>query len=216
MKLPTKEELDKAAADFDRDWGAVDEILYGICREHPGHRELRQVTAKIALIDRAYSAGFERRVTPPPGQQAITVIANFVLAHAAQIDAIIGRLASLQEPLTADAMAEIVAEHGRFVALLREVTTDGTAPRSFAAKYLHFHCPVVPIYDAYAAEALVKVVRWDSGDVPFERPAEGDGEYWAFCVRFLRLYEACLQAGLDVTVKSLDAWLWQVPAGPLA
>jgi len=30
-------------------------------------------------------------------------------------------------------------------------------------------------------------------------------------VRFLRLYETCRLTGLDVTVKSLDAWPRQVP-----
>ena len=45
----------------------------------------------------------------------------------------------------------------------------------------------------------------------FALPSGADGEYWEFCVRFLRLYETCRLTGLDVTVKSLDAWPWQVP-----
>jgi hypothetical protein len=40
-----------------------------------------------------------------------------------------------------------------------------------------------------------------------------EGECWDFCVRFLRLYKACLEAKLDVTAKTVDAWLWQVPEG---
>jgi len=211
MHLPRQAGLDAAAAAFDRDWGGVDEILYRLCREHPAHDDRRAVTAKLALIDRAYAAGLERRVSPPPGVQAITVIADFVLAHANTIDALIGRIASLQEPLTAETMAEIVDVHGCFTRLLQGVATDGKAPRSFAAKYLHFHHPVVPIYDSYAADRLINLVRWDSEQILFGRPDEGDLDYWDFCVRFLRLYEACLRVGLDVAVKSLDTWLWQVP-----
>jgi len=211
IQPPTPMQLEQAATAFDRDWGGVDEVLYGLCREHPAHGDRRAVTAKLALIDRAYSAGFERRVSPPPGEQAITVIADFVLAHANTIDSLVGRIASLQEPLTAVTMAEIVEVHGCFTRLLQGVATDGKAPRSFAAKYLHFHHPVVPIYDSYATDRLIKLVRWDSGQILFERPDEGDLDYWGFCVRFLRLYEACLRVDLDITVKSLDTWLWQVP-----
>ncbi|GEM_PF-549495 len=211
IQLPSQAELDAAAAAFERDWGGVDEALCRLCREHPAHDDRRAVTAKLALIDRAYSAGLERRVSPPPGEQAITVIADFCLAHASAIDDLVGRIASLREPLTTETMAEIVEVHGCFTRLLQGVATDGKAPRSFAAKYLHFHHPVVPIYDSYAADRLIKRVRWDSGQILFERPDEGDPDYWDFCVRFLRLYEACLRVGLDVTVKSLDTWLWQVP-----
>jgi hypothetical protein len=211
MKLSTQEELDQATEAFDSDWGGVDEVLYGICRQHPGHGVRREVTAKVALIDRAYSAGLERRVTPPVGKQAITVIADFVLAHAAQIDDIIGGLIKLQEPLTADAMAQIVVEHGRLTALLQKVATDGKAPRSFAAKYLHFHSAVVPIYDSYAAARLGRLVPWNANEMVFAQPPDGDAEYWDFCARFLRLYEACRKAGLAVSVKGLDTYLWAVP-----
>ena len=34
--------------------------------------------------------------------------------------------------------------HGRFTRLLVGVTSDGKSPRSFAAKYLHFHNHAVP------------------------------------------------------------------------
>lgn len=210
--LPTAGQLAAATAAFDQDWGAVDDVLYQLCREHPDHADRRIVTAKLALIGRAYSAGLERRVSPPKGQQAITVIAEFVHAHHAEADAIIKDLAVVQEPLTAQAMRGIVGFHGRFTKLLREVTTDGKAPRSFAAKYLHFHRPVVPIYDSYAAVGAGKLVRWDSKNLPFARPDDGDPDYYDFCVRFWRLYEACRQAGLDVTVKTLDHCLWAVPA----
>jgi len=54
-------------------------------------------------------------------------------------------------------------------------------------------------------------VRWDSRIVPFSCPDEGDAEYYQFCVRFWRLYDACRRQGVDVTVKSLDTLLWAVP-----
>jgi hypothetical protein len=108
-------------------------------------------------------------------------------------------------------MASIVEQHGRLTHLLQKATTDGKAPRSFASKYLHFHRPVVPIYDEYARQAIARRVRWESSYTPFPLPPHGDPEYWNYCVRFFRLYDACRQAGTDATVKELDAFLWAVP-----
>jgi len=211
MKLPTQKELDQAAAAFDHDWGGVDEVLYGICRQHLGHDVRREVTAKVALIDRAYSAGLERQVIPDAGSQAITKIADFVVDHGSEVDAIIAELAPLQEPLDGEVMTAIVRAHGRFLDILRRIPTRDTLPRSFAAKYLHFHRPIVPIYDGYAATRLTKLVRWNAGEVPFASPPGADAEYWDFCVRFLRLYEACRNADLAISVKGLDTYLWAVP-----
>lgn len=211
MKLPTAAELERAAAAFDEDWGRVDEVLYGICRQYPGHGVRREVTAKVALIDRAYSAGLERQVVPDAGDQAITKIATFLVAQGGEVDEILANLAPLREPLDEETMTEIVAVHGRFTDLLRGIPTRGTAPRSFAAKYLHFHRAVVPIYDSYAATRLVTLVPWKEVERPFTEPPGADAEYWYFCVRFLELYQACRQAVPSVSVKSLDSYIWTVP-----
>lgn len=71
----------------------------------------------------------------------------------------------------------------------------------------------MPIYDSCAAARLIKLVRWDSHEIPFERSVGADAEYWDFCVRFFRLHDACQAAGLAVSVKSLDTYLWAVPGG---
>ncbi len=208
ITLPSVDELDHSRADFDRIWGGVDEVLYALCRQHPRHDDLRTTAAKLALINRVYAAGMERRVSPRPGEQAIAVIAEYVYRHGADVDEILGELSALSEPLSVSGVSRIVDLHGRFTRLLVGVTTDGKAPRSFAAKYLHFHAPVVPLYDSYVAAAIVKRVRWDPRAAPFPCPPAGDGEYYNFCVRFWRVYVACRRQGLDVTVKSLDTLLW--------
>ena len=91
------------------------------------------------------------------------------------------------------------------------MTTTGKTPRSFAAKYLHFHEPVVPIYDEYARITLTGLVRWNGNALPFAKPAGADPEYYDFCVRFWRLYEACWKKGVAASVKTLDQYLWAVP-----
>jgi hypothetical protein len=210
IAVPTQHELNKCSAQFQLDWRLVDEVLYDLCRTHPDHADRQSVTAKLAIVGRVYSAGLERRVTPPTGQQAITVIADYVLDHGSRVDQIIRALDSVCDPLDASSMGMIVEQHGLLTMLLQERATDGKAPRSFASKYLHFHRHFVPIYDEYARRKLSRLVRWDRSYIPFAMPAHGDREYWDYCLRFFRLYEACRTAGLQVTVKTLDAYLWSV------
>ena len=226
ISVPTAEDLARANAEFDRDWGGVDDVLRELCRRHPGHTDRRSVTAKVALIGRAYAAGLERRVTPPKGQQAIVVIADYFERHGAEVDEILAPLHPIDEPLSLQGMATIVGVHGRFTQLLVGVTTDGRSPRSFASKYLHFHNPAVPIYDSYALAGIMRLVRWDAAEIPFGCPPGGDGVadgYYRFCVRFWRLLEACRDAdrevvlysspdgdvSLDVLVEHESAWLTQ-------
>jgi hypothetical protein len=60
---------------------------------------------------------------------------------------------------------------------------------------------VVPIYDAYVCATMPRLVRWEDTNIPFTLPPEGDREYWNYCVRFLRLLDACHEAGTVATVK---------------
>jgi hypothetical protein len=188
ITVPAAEELTRASADFDRDWGLVDDVLRELCRRHPEHKDRRTTTAKVALIGRAYSAGLERRVTPPKGQQAIVVIADYFERHGAEVDEILAPLQPIDEPLSLQGMATIVGVHGRFTQLLVGVTTGGKSPRSFASKYLHFHNPAVPIYDSYALVGITRLVRWDAAEIPFGCPPGGDDVaygYYQFCVRLV-------------------------------
>jgi hypothetical protein len=65
--------------------------------------------------------------------------------------------------------------------------------------------------DSYAVERLGKLVHWDKDIVPLDKPKGADPDYWDFCVRLFRLYRKSRDAGREVTVKSLDAFLWEAP-----
>lgn len=54
-------------------------------------------------------------------------------------------------------------------------------------------------------------MHWDSLEKLVEQPSAADAVYWDFCVRFFHLYDSCQKADLEVTVKLLDTYLWQVP-----
>ena len=210
----SRAELDAAVTSFQAEWGMVDEVLYRLCRDFPSHDSQSAVMAKVALIERAYAAGLERQVKfdRKKGEQPIVVAGEYVWARGHEIDELLAPLRHISEPLSTQSMAGIVEQHGRFVQLLRGTTRgESLSPRSFASKYLHFHCRVVPIYDEYARQAITRLVRWERSYAPFPLPPHGDPEYWDYCVRFCRLYDACRQAGTKATVKELDAFLWAVP-----
>jgi len=44
------------AAKGKRPWDLGNKTLYGLCKDYPGHRDEREIIAKIWLIGRAYSA----------------------------------------------------------------------------------------------------------------------------------------------------------------
>ena len=135
IKLPTQQAIDDASVAFDDEWGEVDKVLYAVCREHPKHDERRHVTAKVALVGRAYQAGLERCITPGPGQQAVMVGADYIWKRGAAVDDIIAAVQKVSEPLTSDDAQELVEQHGRFTQLLGEMPDCNRLPRSFASKY---------------------------------------------------------------------------------
>lgn len=212
--VPTREELAAAVAAYEQDWGDLDAVLHGICAEHPRHDDRRVVLAKTALIARAYAAGVERCVKHGPGRQAVLVVGDHLWQCGAEVDAVVAAAARVAEPLTPDGACALVEQHGLLLALLRRLPACTRAPRSFAAKYLHFHHAALPSFDGLAERALAARVKWDAASVPFERPAHGDPGFWMFVARLLRLFEACRSQGIDVDVRSVDALLWAPAPAP--
>jgi hypothetical protein len=212
IETPTQAQLDEAARGFENDWALVADELTSLCRRYPTHAVRAQVVAKVVIVGRTYSAGIERCISPPPGTQAVMLAADHLYARRDEVDDIVHAVRRVDEPLTEESMALIVEQHGRLVELIAALPECSRRPRSFASKYLHFHHPIVPIIDSYAHEHLGRIVRWDKNDVPFPRPAGADPAYWDYCVRLLRLQRACRQAGLEVTTRQLDVFLWEIPA----
>jgi len=204
---------DAAVEDRERNWAATDEALYYLCKRLPGHQSANAVNAKLSIIARAYSTGIERKIETPKqrriGQQdkALTKLAQHVFKGRSKIDAMINTLAAMSEPLTLDNLRIIVREHGRFVKMLRPLLIRGQSSRSFVSKYLHFHAPLVPVYDSRAAAALRRLCPWRKDMRVFDMPAEAEKEYGRFAMRFWRLYEEARAARDNVTVKRLDYYL---------
>jgi hypothetical protein len=194
-----------------RDFKEESELLYRtlrqLCTEYPGHGEMKEVYAKVWLIGRGYATQIERKVKSEntPGS-ALSKVAKHILASGVEIDSLLRQLPDREERLTREVVQSILRVHGQFSNLLKSITSGHNA-RSFVSKYLHFHRPVVPIYDSVANASLTKLVRWHK-DIDIQRvhPDEDDQYRW-FVSRLLQLNERARAAGLDPTVRDLDWFL---------
>jgi hypothetical protein len=197
--------FEKAVEDYNDNWRKADGILYAMCRDCKEHTSAENVNAKVLIIGRSYASGIERAVASNGGQaSALTRVTTRVLANGSKLDAICDELRSIEDPLTVDKLRIIVQQHARFLEVLHGLGKN--VPRSFASKYLHFHAPVVPVYDSYADARLTTLVPWQTKLKEFDAPERDDLYYWFVC-RFWRVYRAVHERFPSATVKEIDAYL---------
>jgi hypothetical protein len=195
----------EAASDYASRWALQDEVLYDLCRRFPGHSKRAAVNAKVCLIGRTYQTGLERKVASAGGQgSALDTITAHIHKHHQKLDAILDTVRHLEEPLTEAKLSPIVVAHGRFDAVVAEARINGASARSFVAKYMHFHAPIVPIYDDFAAKGARKRIRWRRDLEVIPCSAQTDEQYWRFVLRFWRLYSTLRG---QPTVRHLDRFL---------
>lgn len=203
----TSEAYAAAEAAYGDGWERIDEWLYALCAAS-GHASRVDVHAKVTIVGRTYSAGLERQVVLQDGQgDRLVVAADHLGAHGEEIDARLALLGPATGELTPARLADIVDAHGWFTSLVTEICR--TAPRSFASKYLHFHCADVPVYDSYATAALCADFPLSPGVRPFGRPAGADEEYYSYCCRLWGLYRHAQREVARPRLKVLDFMLWQ-------
>jgi hypothetical protein len=211
-------EYREAIADYRAKWCGIDQELYELCQQYPGHSDPRGLNAKLWIIARTYATGIERKIATKKTQgSSLTQLSDHMRTHARQLDGLLQGLKEISEPLTPGKFKSIVDCHGRFVTMLKGITRTGQTPRAFASKYMHFHCPVVPIIDSYVAATLPKLVRWHPQLQVFRPAPHADGPYAWYVMRFGTLYEtardALGQSNLagapesTVSVKHLDYYL---------
>lgn len=198
-------------------WSTYNQVLYDMCERLSGHGSLADVVAKVGIVARAYAAGLERH-GDPDGPGAIVGVATVLHQRAEEVDDLIARLrrvAASGDQLDDDSAMQVVALHGEFEAIVREVTNDGHSVRSWSSKYLHFHAPGVPIYDS-RARGVVKG-RYDLRRVRNQHitcPPTGDYAYAQFVNGFLSLWSEAVERGLPVSVRRLDQFLlWTADGG---
>jgi len=195
-------------SDYDRCSSKFQEALYRLCREMPTHEREDEVWAKVFIIGRTYVTGLERRL--PAGLQPIVEV---LVGSRAWIDRELRALQKLQkhtdhEP-SHDRLPRIARLHGRVVSVLATETRSGHRARSFVAKYLHFHAPVVPLYDSIVAKQL-RAAGWHRWTREMSEadpcPEDADEQYWRHCVRTGRVVDDWRQEGLEPTARNIDAF----------
>jgi hypothetical protein len=197
-----------ACSKYDEEWKATDEVLYALCQRYPDHQDRGGINAKLWIIGRAYATGIERKITSKGTQgSSMEQLSVHLLMKGKDIDAILEGVRGVREPLTPDKLTKILDAHGRLVSIVQGALRNGQTPRSFVSKYLHFHNPVVPIFDSVAIRAARKHYRRERDGAAFEIPATADEQYADFLLRFWLLYQEARAAGVRVSVKLLDNYL---------
>ncbi len=201
-------EYKKACADYKRNWAVLNKILYKMCKDYRSQKDLPVINAKVWIIGRTLATGIERMISSSGTQgDSLGQLARHMYKNRRILDSIFYRLSSIRGPLTIAKLKVIVVEHGKFVRLLAKILRDNQSARSFASKYMHFHCPAVPIYDRYANRELHRICRWENNYEVFELPKGADEEYYYFAMRFWQLYEKFKESVGRTNARLIDCYL---------
>ncbi len=193
----------------DTNWELGNKILYNLCKEHPFHKNEDEIIAKLWLIGRSYSASIERRKTKTKdkmdtGQFYYDVAKTMKIWNKKyRFDEKLKKLNTLSE-FDENSINEIIETHNLLMKFFNMVSKLNK--RSLASKYLHFHCPIFPIYDSIAnrnINLLNPEKRRFNG--------KGDEEYSKFCYKILQLKkEIKNEENYNPTTRQMDIFLLSI------
>lgn len=200
----------KSTNQYLQSWLQIDNTLYSLCQKNHDHDSMNSINAKLWIIGRTYMTGIERKIESNGKQGgSLSQLAEHLYKNRHKVNKIFSQLkfSCRGSKLTLNKLESIVTLHGELVELIKQVTRRNQSSRSFASKYMHFHCPIVPIYDSYASQALTKFIRWNNQLIIFNKPKIVDEDYLWFVLRFWELYKRASEV-IDVEkVKYLDYYL---------
>jgi hypothetical protein len=199
-------QADQAMTRYQAGWQSIDLELYELCRRRSNPQDFDDVYAKVVVISRVYNAGLNRawKGSRNPGPEI--QIAKRLISHADLVADPLKELAD--QSFDRASLVNIVALHGQLTRMLSSLAGDVWLT-SFVSKYLHFHCPVVPVYDSRAS-ARIRRGLVDGRSVRSMQAAVAEPEgrvlaYYRFATIFLTLYERIYaEAGLEPSVKEVD------------
>src|SRR5207247_2398832 len=135
-----------------------------------------------------FATGVERHILSAGTQgSSMGRLASHLFANRTTIAGIITRLSKLAEPLDLQKLVSVVIEHGRFCRMVSRIARGG-ALASFTSKYLHFHCPMVPIYDSWVSWQAWRMRQRD-GLWAFNQPKGTHADFYSYCMCFWQLYK---------------------------
>ena len=182
----------------DRPNGHLNSVLYNMCDDAPGHGDVERVRAKVIIIGRSYATGLMRHASGGEAQ-----VPHVVVSQRRWLDREIGVLRGWSDCMPRHERIQTIARvHGRLLRALQSTTRNGNSVRSFVAKYLHFHAPVVPIFDQYA---FYELGAWYRRVRVGDTPRDVDSMYWRHLVRHAWIVDNWLKVGFAVpTSRAID------------
>lgn len=181
---------------------ALNEALYGLCDQYPDHSDRAATRAKVVIIGRTYATGLERHV------ESVDDVGAVLYKARSWLDVGTSGLRSKRDHEPAvERIHRIALLHARVQRALGAITRNGNSVRSFVSKYLHFHAPVVPIFDHYASAAMASWYRWPPKHEVGTRPARADESYWRHLVRSAFVVDEWRRLGIaSPTARAIDSY----------
>lgn len=213
MNLNTRraEYIKKTYSQAQKEWLRylrTDVILYDMCKKWPHHNDLSEVQAKVTIIGRTYAAGLERKGGEDYRKGILETVANALNNNTKRIDRDVAALRNLKQ-LSLTAQDRILETHGNMVSLLRKETKTKLNFRSFASKYLHFHAPIVPLFDSRASSAIRELYPWRKfrDRIRISHNENHDEVYSQFFAQFVLYFNDLKELKLRPTVRKADYYL---------
>jgi len=200
LPLPSRMEV-KAYVKKHYAWKAMDDVFYRLCRLKSGKRfTLEDILRSSAqAIGLTYRAVIGRGWSLDPMGKAIVEWSKKRWGHWTQAE--LDQLPKAVIP-SKEGLESAVRVHSEFCYWLRkDLGKHGYAPRSFVAKWLHFHARGVPIYDRNSCAAIEAL---DLRPVHLDCDPGNDPKYKNFCERFLAFSK---HVGA-MSVRELDVYLY--------
>lgn len=208
----------KAVQDYRARLAWSDRILYKMCEGPPRHANLERVHGKLSLLGRSYATGLERLLYTDDKQSGNLVAwADYFVSHAKTLDGIVRQVRRVKAPLSRSKLEKMAVLHGQFAGVMQKhprfrktkKRKGKLTPTSFVAKYLHFHNPVVPIYDSWAVAGARRLADLRTCPDPLDRkaPRGVDEDFWKFLRHFWCVYRDARRAlRRQPSVRRLDRY----------
>ncbi|MFH1080484.1 MAG: hypothetical protein V1766_09535 [Pseudomonadota bacterium] len=202
MRSITKKDIDAIRKPSVFDLGK--NILYDMCRDHPGHSKDEEIVAKVWLIGRSHAAAIERRRNANIGEDFYKTRVVPAMRNK-RIDSWLGSIKQTEK----SGSTETVEIHKKLMVMFHSITD--LDKRSLASKYLHFHKPdAFFIYDSRARQSISKVVP-PLNKIPELKTKKCDPEYRDFVRRCVWLRdEVQKNFGTELTPWEIDKLLLKI------
>lgn len=188
-------------------------ILYNMCKTYPYHKNTDEIIAKIWLIGRSYAAAIERRRNKKHSNDSFYIWAANEIKRFG-FDEKIQRIPINTHKLDIENFKLIYETHSYITQKFYDITK--LKKRSLASKYIHFHRPIVPIYDSRAERSIREVFNTyefleelpDKMIFGSQEVLNNNREYLKFIKKIFRLQRFLLENNCKYyTARDIDKYL---------